>query len=249
VRVLPSLVSLKKLCEALVAEIGLSPTAVEGASAHFVVNGVRHTFVIVRDARAPDRFGWTVTADDEELSDLLAGLGGFSVEIWRPARTVAGHLGVPREDYSYPRPASIKNIDATVLADIRRYAGAAVAFVRDRHDLGGLLCSAEDVHRGSVWANLTKSTGPARLVKAVILARHSRDEALESTAMEVLKRRGDTDVGREPDMPYLFRKAVADWAKEYQARVPVDISDLIAHRAVRRPSRSSASSPPTSRRR
>jgi hypothetical protein len=228
---LPGLVSLKKLCEALVADIGVSPTAVEGANAHFVSNGIRHTLVVVRDARDPGRFGWTVTADDEELGDMLAGFGGFGVEIWRPARKVVGSLGVPREDYSYPRPASIKNIDPTVLADVREYAGAAVAFVQDRHDLGRLLCSAEDVHRAGVWANLTKSTGPARLVKAVILARYSRDEALESTAMEALKRRGDTNIGREPDVPYLFRRAVADWAKEYRARVPVDLSDLVAQRS------------------
>lgn len=218
--------TMSRLVDAVVEQAGLRPDTVDGADLIFGTGAVRHMLCLGRDKHDRSAFGWTVRAFDAELSRALTGFGGIGVEIWRPDRSPLG-------GYSYPVPTARQPLDPATLADLVEYAPAATSFVRDRADLGGLLLADGDVHRGPVWADLPPNTAAARLAKAVILARSAGDGTLEEQALRTLAERGDRDVTWVPGEPYLFRDAVADWARKYAKVVGVDLSDLTAKRRRR----------------
>ncbi|NUT32693.1 MAG: hypothetical protein HOV79_06420 [Hamadaea sp.] len=217
---------MSRLVDAVVEQAGLRPDAVEGADLVFGTGAVRHVLSLGLDKHDRFAFGWTVRALDTELSPVLAGFGGIGVEIWRPDRSPLG-------GYSYPVPAARQPLDAATLADLVEYAPAAVGFVQDRADLGGILLADGDVHRGPVWAALPPNTAAARLAKAVILARSAGDGPLEEQALRMLAEQGDRDITWVPGEPYLFRDAVGDWARKYAKVVGVDLSDLTRKRRRR----------------
>jgi hypothetical protein len=64
---------------------------------------------------------------------------------------------------------------------------------------------------------------PARLAKAILLARHCGDQDLERMAVAKLRNRGEEPVVRRPD--HLFRQAVADWSMQYAKATGIDLSD------------------------
>jgi hypothetical protein len=111
-----------------------------------------------------------------------------------------------------------------VTAAVAQYGRPSLHFVRDRHDLGLLLLADAQVHRGSVWSFAPTNNEPARLAQAILLARHSGDQELERAAVAKLCQRGEEPVAPWPD--YLFRQAVADWAKQYSKATGIDLSDL-----------------------
>lgn len=80
------------------------------------------------------------------------------------------------------------------------------------------------VHRDSVWAFAPANNEPGRLAQAILLARHCGDQELERAAVAKLRKRGEEPVAPWPD--YLFRQAVADWAKQFSKATGIDLGDL-----------------------
>ncbi|MFE7332164.1 hypothetical protein ACFU8W_46350 [Streptomyces sp. NPDC057565] len=87
-----------------------------------------------------------------------------------------------------------------------------------------LLLADTHVRRNGVWSFTPVNSEPARLAKAMLLARQCGDQELERAAVTKLRNRGEEPVARRPD--YLFRQAVADWSRQYTKATGIDLSDL-----------------------
>jgi hypothetical protein len=123
----------------------------------------------------------------------------------------------------YPWPTGSAPLAPEIAAGVTRYGLASLHFVRDFHDLGLLLLADTHVQRGGVWSFTPANNEPGRLTKAILLARQCGDQDLERAAVAKLRNRGDEPVPRRPD--YLFRQAVADWARQYAKATGIDLSD------------------------
>lgn len=213
----------------VVGRCRLDPSArIEGGDLIYADGVIRHTLSFGRDKHNKRLLGWSVTAADERYAWI-------SVEIWRPDRDRGLLSGDPRKGYRYFWPRTGEEIGSDLLADIVRYGRHALAFVRDRRDLGELLLAGRDVHRGPVWARLgSGSAEGGRLVLALVLARDGGDEELERAALAKLANDGDRDVTWLPERPYLLREVVADIAARVAPRVDVDLSDLMVSGRRRR---------------
>jgi hypothetical protein len=113
---------------------------------------------------------------------------------------------------------------ADVTAGVTRYGPASLCFLRDSHDLGLLLLADSHVHWNGIWSFTPANNEPARLAKAILLARQCGDQVLEGVAVAKLRHRGEEPVARRLD--YLFRHAVADWSRQYAKVTATDLSDL-----------------------
>ncbi|MFL6057143.1 MAG: hypothetical protein ACJ72W_30235 [Actinoallomurus sp.] len=214
---------MSRLLDEVIARCGLErPDRIEDGALIYRDGGIRHTLHVGKDKHNKQLFGWSVESADEKYHELIR------VPIWRPRREAHPLSGDPRGRDRYFWPRTGEDLDPDAVHEIARYGRPAVSFVRDRADLGRLLLSADDVHRGPVWGKLPPGESEAiRLVNAVIIARDSGDADLEAAAMAKLAGEGDRDVSWAPGHPYLFRDAVADHAKKVAGRVDVDLSDLI----------------------
>ncbi|GIM90696.1 hypothetical protein [Paractinoplanes toevensis] len=224
----------RQVLEAVAEFLGDGPGPVETRKETLVYGDgpVRHELSI---GSGGGLLGWSVEAVDVELEPLLAkDYGGFRIEIWRPDRSTVRFGVAGPALYEYPWPADRTELGASaLLADVERYGRSSLTFVAGRTDLAGLLLAGTDVHRGEVWANLPAEAWPARVIKALVMARATGDAELERRALEVLDREGDRDISWEPGVRWLFREQAGVWAKAYAKATALDLSDVIPPR--RRP--------------
>lgn len=203
---------------------GMGPARVDEGSLTFTRGDLACTVLIWKGH--PDRavFGWAAVASDTALREQMERFGGMSVRIDHPtlARPV-NPTNIP-QGADYPWPVVGSSLAAEAAASLTRYGRPSLDFVRDRHDLGLLLLADAHVHRGEVWSFAPTNNEPARVAQAILLARHSGDQDLERSAVAKLRQRGEEPVAPRPD--YLFRRSVADWAKQYAKVTGVDLGDL-----------------------
>ncbi|AWT46818.1 hypothetical protein DMT42_34125 [Streptomyces actuosus] len=189
--------------------------------------GLRRSLRVSKVKRDEDMLSWDVFIEDEMFCKSMKSFGGVGVEIWRPDHTEKGNALSVHLRYLYPWPKGRKSLDSVLVRDIREFALPSLEFVQDRQDLGCLLLASDDVHRGKVWARLPSGNEPARLVKAFIIARQLGDSGLEEKAWEKLRRVSESDISWESGVQFLFRQAVADWARQYARKVNIPLDDLI----------------------
>lgn len=119
--------------------------------------------------------------------------------------------------------------DPRLVADLAEFGAQALAVVRDRRDLCLLLLDDEPVTRGDIAIPLTEGDSPARLVDAIVLARHLGDAEAEQRALAKLERKGAEE---DPDTGNTYRELVAYWGAVYRPLVPVPLDDVAAKKAV-----------------
>ncbi|MDT7847899.1 hypothetical protein [Streptomyces justiciae] len=204
--------------------LGMIPAGVEGGNLTFARGDLHSTLSIWKDRYDGSVFGWMVHTYEAALRDRMESFGGMSIRIDHPPPSGdANPTNIP-PGACYAWPASGTPLAPEATAAVTQYGPLSLGFVRDRHDLGLLLLADAHVHRGSVWSFAPTNNEPARLAKAILLARHSGDQNLERAAVAKLRNRGEEPVTPRPD--YLFRQAVADWAKQYSRNTGIDLSDL-----------------------
>jgi hypothetical protein len=218
--------TVRRTSGAFVELLGVVPAAVDGGVLTFVRGDLLTTLRIWKypDDRAV--FGWTVFTDDAALRERMADFGGVSVEINPPLPPGAAEPGDVPPLVRLPWPTGAGPLAPDVAAGVARHGPAALGFVRDRHDLGLLLLAATHVHRDGVSSFAPAYSEPARLAKAIVLARHAGDVELERRAVAKLRARGEEPVGRWSG--HRFRHTVADWALKYAKATGVDLGDLVA---------------------
>ncbi|AZQ40047.1 hypothetical protein EJ357_47230 [Streptomyces cyaneochromogenes] len=212
------------MADELAELLRMVPAGVEGGDLTFAQGDLHSTLSIWKDRHDRSVFGWMVHTYDTGLRDRMESFGGMSIRIDHPTPSGdANPTNIPT-GACYGWPASGTPLAPEVTAAVTQYGPLSLCFVRDRHDLGLLLLADAHVHRGSVWSFAPTNNEPARLAQALLLARHSGDQDLERAAVAKLRNRGEEPVAPRPD--YLFRHAVADWAKQYSKATGIDLSDL-----------------------
>nr|WP_159059506.1 hypothetical protein [Streptomyces antibioticus] len=204
--------------------LGMVPAGVEGGDLTFVRGDLHTTLSIWKDRYDRSIFGWMVHSYDTALRDRMDRFGGMSIRIDHPRPSGSVNPTNIPQGACYPWPASGTPLAPEVTATVTQYGPLSLGFVHDRHDLGMLLLADAHVHRGGVWSFAPTNNEPARLAQAILMARHSGDQDLERAAVSKLKNRGEEPVAPRPG--YLFRQAVADWARQYCTATGVDLSDL-----------------------
>ncbi|MGW1169135.1 hypothetical protein [Streptomyces sp. NPDC002550] len=204
--------------------LGMVPVSVEGGDLAFTRGELHSTLSIWKDRFDRSVFGWTVHTYDSALRDRMESFGGMSIRIDHPTPSGGANPTNIPPGACYPWPVGGTPLAPQAAAAVTEYGPVSLLFVRDRHDLGLLLLADDHVHRGRVWSFAPTNTEPARIAKAILLARHSGDQDLERAAVVKLRDRGEEPVAPWPD--YLFRQAVADWAKQYSKATGIDLSDL-----------------------
>ncbi|MEV7680046.1 hypothetical protein AB0O64_16030 [Streptomyces sp. NPDC088341] len=216
--------TMRELTDEFAELLGTAPTGVDGGNLTFARGDLHSALRIWKDHHDRAVFGWMVSTVDTALHDRMKRFGGMSIRIDHP--TPAGDAeptNIPWEA-CYPWPTKGIPLAREAAAAVTRYGRPSLRFVRDRHDLGLLLLADSHVHRDSVWSFAPTNNEPARLAKAILLARHSGDQDLERAALAKLRNRGEEPVARRPDG--FFRQSVADWAKQYSKATGIDLSDL-----------------------
>ncbi|MFF6816281.1 hypothetical protein ACFZAG_41735 [Streptomyces sp. NPDC012403] len=204
--------------------LGMAPASIDDGKLMFVRGSLATTLSIWKDRYDRSAFGWMVHTDYIDLRDRMDGFGGVGVRIDHPSPSGnTGPSAIPPAA-CYLWPAGSASLAAEVTAGVARYGPASLRFVRDSHDLGMLLLADTHVHRDGVWSFTPANNEPARLSKAILLARQCGDQDLERAAVAKLRQRGEEPVPPYPD--YLFRQAVADWSRQYAKTAGIDLSDL-----------------------
>ncbi|MFD4375160.1 hypothetical protein ACFXKE_16200 [Streptomyces sp. NPDC059202] len=204
--------------------LGTVPVSVDGGKLTFVRGSLCTTLSIWKDRSDRSAFGWMVYTDYIDLRDRMDDFGGVGIRIDHP--TPAGDASpssIP-PTACYPWPAGSVPLAPEIAAGVTRYGPSSLRFVRDSHDLGLLLLADTHAYREGVWSFTPANSEPARLAKAILLARQCGDQDLERAAVAKLRNRGEEPVPRHHD--YLFRQAVADWARQYAKATGIDLSDL-----------------------
>jgi hypothetical protein len=147
---------------------------------------------------------WSVSVGDLKFASAMQEYGRMSIIL----RGVDGGV---------PWPAAI---NGSLMEFLQRGVAEAVDFVHDRADLCRLLASPEDVHRGRVYAWLPVGSFPARLVKALVLARDMQRADLEAEIREKLNA-GLIVMSHGPDID--IRASAQQWAKSYSKALGMDI--------------------------
>ncbi|MEV6295025.1 hypothetical protein AB0M41_32410 [Streptomyces sp. NPDC051896] len=216
--------TMRKMADEFAQLLGMDPAGVDGGNLTFARGDLHSTLSIWKDRYDRAVFGWMVVTYDTALRDRMNSFGGMSVRIDHPAPSAEANPTNISPGACYPWPASGSPLAREATAAVTEYGRPSLHFVRDRHDLGMLLLADTHVHRDSVWSFAPTNNEPARLAQAILLARHCGDQELERAAVAKLRRRGEGPVAPWPD--YLFRQAVADWAKQYSKATGIDLSDL-----------------------
>jgi hypothetical protein len=215
---------MREMADEFAELLGMVPVNVEGGDLTFARGELHSTLSIWKDRFDRSVFGWVVHTYDTALRDRMEGFGGMSIRIDHPTPSGdANPTNIP-PGACYPWPAGGTPLAAEAAAAVTQYGPVSLHFVRDRHDLGLLLLADAHVHRGRVWSFAPTNNESARIVQAILLARHSGDHDLERAALVKLRDRGEEPVAPWPDA--LFRQAVADWAKQYSKATGIDLSDL-----------------------
>lgn len=212
------------MADEVVDLLGMAPAAIDRGNLTFTRDCLHSTLQIWKDPYDKGMFGWNVITCDTALRERMQRFGGMGIRIDHPLPSgQTKHTNIPAAA-CYHWPASGSPLPAEVSTAITQYAPASLQFVRDRHDLGLLLLADAHVRRGRVWSFSPTNNEPARLAQAILLARQAADRDLERSAVVKLRDRGEQPVAPWPD--YLFRQAVADWAKQYSQATGVDLTDL-----------------------
>lgn len=204
--------------------LGTAPASIDGGKLTFVRGSLCTTLWIWKDRYDRSAFGWTVHTDYASLRDRLDGFGGVGIRIDHPSPSGdTDPSDVPSAAF-YTWPTGSAPLPVDVTTGVTRHGRASLCFVHDSHDLGLLLLADGHVHRNGVWSFTPANNEPARLAKAILLARQCGDQDLERVAVAKLRHRSEEPVARRPD--YLFRHAVADWSGQYAKATGIDLSDL-----------------------
>jgi hypothetical protein len=205
--------------------LGMVPVSVEGGDLTFARGGELHSTLSIRKDRfGPSLFGWMVHTYDTALRDRMESFGGMSIRIDHPTPSGdANPTNIPPSACA-TWPAGGNPLAPEAAAAVTEHGPVSLHSVRDRRDLGLLLLADAHVHRCRVWSFAPTNNEPARIAQAILLAQQSRDQDLERAAVVKLRDRGEEPVAPLPD--YLFRQAVADWAKQYAKATGIDLSDL-----------------------
>jgi hypothetical protein len=212
------------MAEQFVELLAVAPTGIDGGGLKFVRGSLCTTLSIWKDRYDRSLFGWMAHTDYSGLGDRMDGFGGVGIRIDHPSPSGDGGPTDIPPAACYPWPVGSARLASEVSAGVTYYGPPSLRFVRDSHDLGMLLLADTHVHREGVWSFTPARSEPARLAKAILLARRCGDQDLERAAVAKLRNRGEEPVARRPD--YLFRQTVADWARQYAKATGVDLSDL-----------------------
>ncbi|MFB9608698.1 hypothetical protein ACFFTQ_37675, partial [Streptomyces roseofulvus] len=212
------------MADQFVELLGTAPASVDGGKLTFVRGSLCTTLSIWKDRSDRSAFGWSVHTDYIDLRDRMDGFGGVGIGIDHPTPTGDASPSSIPPAACYPWPTGSAPLAPEIAAGVTRYGPSSLHFVRDFHDLGLLLLADTHVQRGGVWSFTPANNEPGRLAKAILLARQCGAQDLERAAVAKLRNRGEEPVPRRPD--YLFRQAVADWARQYAKATGIDLSDL-----------------------
>jgi hypothetical protein len=225
--------SMGKIVDQLVSSGALPPGGVVSqermrCSVSYLEDGLRREFSITGHKHDAARVTWNVFVGDEKYMQVKPWV--YSVPVWLPDPTDESGNSVVTDQkvegwwVGYRRPVAGEVLSPHLVEEVTHWAPAALAFVRDRADLGRLLLSESDVLRADVRGFLRWGNLPSRLVAAVVIARDSGDVALEAMALEFLRsHENDHRQGWEPT----FGASVARWAKDSSAKVDVSVEDLV----------------------
>jgi hypothetical protein len=204
--------------------LGMTPANIDGGKLTFVQGSLRSTLSIWKERYDRSAFGWLVHTDYTGLGERMDLFGGVSIRVDHPSPSDSSNPTDIPPAACYRWPAGSASLAPEVTVGVTRYGPRSLHFVREPHDLGLLLLADAHVHRGGVWSFTPTNNEPARLAKAILLARQSGDQILERVAVAKLRDRGEDPAGNRPD--YLFRHVVADWSRQYAKATGIDLSDL-----------------------
>jgi hypothetical protein len=167
--------------------------------------GIQRSLRIGKATRGVNRLYWWIEAADERLDPFLAQrFGGVRA------------LLEPPYDDTFEWPTAIRRVDPALIASLTTTGAEFMRSVDSRQSL--VLTLLRDTVSNS-------GSSPARLVKALILARDLGDAELEKLVLEKLDRHGDEI---DPSNGNSFRTIAEFWAAAYAKLVPVDLQDLAA---------------------
>ncbi|GGM89416.1 hypothetical protein GCM10010106_41050 [Thermopolyspora flexuosa] len=155
--------------------------------------------------RVPGRLTWGLNVGDAKFGPLMSEYGRMVV--W---------IRGPRDEFPVP-----KRPDDHLIEWLQEGLGKAKEFVADRKDLCVLFASPEDVWRGDLYAWLPPSNYPARLVKALVLARDIGNPEMEAQVMGRLRRERKVDP-RTGELTDVMTEA-RSWARQFSAVLGFDI--------------------------
>jgi hypothetical protein len=204
--------------------LGMTPANIDGGKLTFVQGSLRSTLSIWKEHYDRSAFGWMVYTEYTGLRERMDRFGGVGIRVDHPSPSGdSSPTNIPPAAcYLWPAGGALLAPEVTV--GVTRYGPPSLHFVRDPHDLGLLLLADAHVHRGGVWSFTPSNSEPARLAKAILLARQSGDQILERAAVAKLRDRGEERAGNRPG--YLFRHVVADWSRQHAKATGIDLSDL-----------------------
>ncbi|GAA2696658.1 MULTISPECIES: hypothetical protein [Actinosynnema] len=138
--------------------------------ARWVARGLAHHAWITR--AAGEVLSWGISVGDAEHAAVMEPYGGIAVLVRGDGGAVAWPGGVGAE----------------LALVVRGTLGRAAGLVADRVELCALLASLGDVRRDGLRVWLPASNYPARLVKALVLARAAGDLGMEERIIASLHR-------------------------------------------------------------
>ncbi|MFI2652416.1 MULTISPECIES: hypothetical protein [Micromonospora] len=150
---------------------------------------------------------WHLFVNDARLGPAMSDFGGMSVSV-----SSADGNAIPRNGVDINSEEAVSFLHNGI--------GAAKSFVRDRADLARLLASPTDVQRGELMAWLPAANYPARLVKALFVARDAELSELISEIDQKLKAGSILLPGGEE---LQIRPSARRWAREYAKRLGVEV--------------------------
>lgn len=186
-------------------EVGAVPAAasVSGkGDACWEVGELNYRLWVWKDAAGA--LTWDLHIADAKFDALMSEYGGLSVLV-RDSRN------------AMPWPLAA---DASLASFLEEGPGQARQFVVDRADLCALLSSSADVHRGEFYAWLPIANYPARLVKALVLARDIGAVDLESGILSKLQ---DSPISLSNGHSLDILESAKSWAGKYSAALGFEI--------------------------
>lgn len=168
-------------------------------------NGLEITARIAKNNQ--NELDWIVQFADARFAEAMARFGRISIAV----------RGTDNDPMLWPSAA-----DAETLSVLTERFQEAAGFVADRKELATLLTEKSDVVKGRVYAWLTPTSYPARLVQSLILARDMSDEELTDSALAKLSedpielprsQLEETELLGPTQID--IRKSAQNWAKQY----------------------------------
>lgn len=215
-------------------QLNIEGAAIEGQHIVHRCNEITHRMHLVRESHPKGSFAWWVDARMPEYDETLSKFGAMRIGLSRPDTFEGGLYERAVWRYRYPWPDRASDLGERFEHEISEYIAPSLSFFTGLSDFTTAMLKSSNLERGSVWAELRRSTLPARIVKATIIARDLRMSDLEARALSVFEEWADVDMATEDQQsPYLFRRQAGEWARDYQRVVETDLSDFIKAGKVR----------------